>query len=90
MTISGSSVEPAVSPGRNADALKFDDDLFGELPVSSQNILPVIANFLSPAAQGAQGISIIVDGAESSGLGVPASAIKLRVLIIRQPSFGVR
>jgi hypothetical protein len=84
VTISGSSVEPAVSPGRNADALKFDDDLFGELPVSSQNILPVIANFLSPAAQGAQGISIIVDGAESSGLGVPASAIK-QVRINRNP-----
>jgi len=76
VTISGSSVEPVVSPGRNADALKFDDDLFDELPISSQNILPVIANFLSPAAHGAQGISIVVDGAESSGLSVPASAIK--------------
>jgi hypothetical protein len=76
VTISGSSVEPVVSSGRNADALKFDDDLFDELPISSQNILPVIANFLSPAAQGAQGISIVVDGAESSGLSVPASAIK--------------
>ena len=46
--------------------------------------MPVIANFLSPAAQGAQGISIIVDGAESSGLGVPASAIK-QVRINRNP-----
>jgi hypothetical protein len=84
VTISGSGVEPVVSPVRNADALKFDDDLFGELPVSSQNILPVIANFLSPAAQGAQGMSIIVDGAESGGLGVPASAIK-QVRINRNP-----
>jgi Carboxypeptidase regulatory-like domain/TonB dependent receptor-like, beta-barrel len=84
VTISGSSVEPVVSPGRNADALKFDEDLLGELPISSQNILPVIANFLSPAAQGAQGVSVIVDGAESSDLDVPTSAIK-QVRINRNP-----
>jgi hypothetical protein len=84
VTISESSVEPVISPGRNADALKFDDDLFGDLPISSQNILPVIANFLTPAAQGAEGMSIIVDGAESGGLGIPVSAIK-QVRINRNP-----
>jgi hypothetical protein len=84
VTIAENGVEPVVSPGRNADALKFDDVLFGELPISSQNILPVIANFLTPAAQGAEGISIIVDGAESGGLDIPASAIK-SVRINRNP-----
>jgi hypothetical protein len=76
VTIAESSVEPVISPVRNADALKFDDDLLRELPTAGQNILPVIANFLSPAAQGAEGVSIIVDGAESGGLGIPGSAIK--------------
>jgi hypothetical protein len=76
VTISESSVEPVISPGRNADALKFDDDLLRELPTPGQNILPVIANFLSPAALGAEGISLIVDGAETGGLGIPGSAIK--------------
>jgi Carboxypeptidase regulatory-like domain/TonB dependent receptor-like, beta-barrel len=84
VTIYESSVEPVISPGRNADALKFDDDLLRELPAPGQNILPVIANFLSPAALGAEGVSLIVDGAESGDLDIPASAIK-RVRINRNP-----
>src|SRR6266498_3653035 len=76
VTISESSVEPVISPGRNADTIKFDDDLLRELPTQGQDILPVIANFLSPAALGAEGMSLIIDGAESSGLGIPGSAIK--------------
>jgi len=84
MTISESSVEPVIAPGRNADALKFDDALFRDLPIASQDILPVIANFLTPAAQGTEGMSIIVDGAETGGLGIPTSAIK-QVRINRNP-----
>jgi len=76
VTISESSVESVISPGRNADTIKFDDDLLRELPTQGQDILPVIANFLSPAALGAEGMSLIIDGAESGGLGIPGSAIK--------------
>src|SRR5215475_1933198 len=84
VTISESSVEPVIAPGRNADALKFDDGLFRDLPIASENILPVIANFLAPAAQGTEGLSIIVDGAETGSLGIPTSAIK-QVRINRNP-----
>src|SRR5262245_10081287 len=76
VTVSESSVESAISPGRNADTLKFDDDLLLELPTPGQDILPAIANFLSPAALGAGGMSLIVDGAESGSLGIPGSAVK--------------
>ena len=76
VTISESTAEPAISPGRNADTIKFDDDLLRELPTQGQDILPLITNFLSPAAQGAEGMSLIIDGAESGGLGIPGSAVK--------------
>src|SRR5262245_64277108 len=84
VTISESTAEPAISPGRNADTIKFDDDLLRELPTQGQDILPLITNFLSPAAQGAEGMSLIVDGAESGSLGIPGSAIK-QVRINRNP-----
>ena len=84
MTITGSRPEPPISPERNADAIKLDDDLLRDLPTQSQNILSVIGNFVSPAAQSAGRLSIVLDGVESDNLNMPPGAIK-RVLINKNP-----
>ena len=66
----------AIDPGQNADAVKLDDRLFTELPTESQDIIPLLSNFLSPATQGTEGVSIIVDGVETDELDVPTTSIK--------------
>ncbi len=63
---------------------KFDDDLLGGLPTPSEDILSLIGKFVSPAAQGAEGTSIVVDGVEGGQIDVPSSAIR-RVRINRNP-----
>lgn len=70
------SEQESVAPDQNADAVRFDDRLFTELPVESQDIIPLLSNFLSPASQGTEGVSIVVDGVETDELDVPTSSIK--------------
>jgi carboxypeptidase family protein/TonB-dependent receptor-like protein len=60
----------------NADAVQFNVDLIDALPSQSQDILPVLSNFLAPAAQGPEGPSIVVDGVEGSDLDLPTESIK--------------
>lgn len=72
------------APENNADALNVNADFLGGLPSQSQDILPVVSNFLSPAAQGVEGTSIVVDGVESSTLTEPTDAIK-RIYINKDP-----
>ena len=74
------SEQESVAPDQNADAVRFDDRLFTELPTESQDIIPLLSNFLSPAAQGTEGVSIVVDGVETDELDVPTSSIKSVVI----------
>src|SRR5262245_18846591 len=73
-----------LSPENNADILKFDEGLFRELPSEGQNILGLVNDFTSSAAQGTEGLSISVDGAEVNRLTLPTVAIK-RLFINRNP-----
>ena len=54
------------APENNADALNVNSDFIAGLPSQSQDILAVVSNFLSPAAQGVEGTSVVVDGVEGS------------------------
>jgi hypothetical protein len=72
------------SPENNADSINVNADFMAGLPSQSQDILPVVSNFLSPAAQGVEGTSIVVDGVESSTLAEPTDAIK-RIYINKDP-----
>lgn len=84
VTIIHNRVEKALEPEKNANRVDFDDDLIQNLPTDTQNILPVLNNFLSQAAQGTEGISIVVDGVESNRLSLPVGAIR-RVVINKNP-----
>jgi hypothetical protein len=72
------------APENNADALNVNADFIAGLPSQSQDILSVVSNFLSPAAQGVEGTSIVVDGVESSTFSEPTDAIK-RIYINKDP-----
>jgi hypothetical protein len=72
------------APESNADSINVNADFIAGLPSQSQDILPVVSNFLSPAAQGVEGTSVVIDGVESSTLSEPTDAIK-RIYINKDP-----
>jgi hypothetical protein len=82
--IADKSSERAVSPESNVDAIDMSADFLKTLPAQSEDILPIIGNFLSTSAQGTEGLSVVVDGIEGTTLNVPTDAIR-RVLINRNP-----
>jgi hypothetical protein len=83
VTVVGRRTGDPLSPEGNADAVTVDDDQLRWMPSESQDVLPVLTNFLSPAASGS-GVSVVIDGVEGNTLSVPASAIA-RVTINRNP-----
>src|SRR5262245_32278466 len=68
----------------NADAVIFDEEFFDDLPTQGRDLLPLLSDFISQAAQGTEGASIVVDGVEVDRLSVPTSSIK-RVSINKNP-----
>jgi len=86
VTVTESISEDRLAADANADAVKFDDDLLESLPLSDggQGLLDLATDFLSPAALGASGVSIVVDGMEAGDIGVPMWNVK-RVVINRDP-----
>ncbi|HKP87112.1 MAG TPA: TonB-dependent receptor [Blastocatellia bacterium] len=83
VTVSSKQSEP-VSPENNTGSVYLNSASLSSLPSQGQNVLSVINNFLSPAAQGTDGPSIIIDGAESNDLSVPTAALK-QVYINKNP-----
>jgi len=72
------------APENNSDSVNVNADFIAGLPSQSQDILPVVSNFLSLAAQGMEGPSVVVDGVEGSALTEPTDAIK-RIYINKDP-----
>ncbi len=83
VTINSKQSEP-VSPENNTGSVYLNSSALGSLPSQSQNVLSVISNFLSPAVQGTEGPSIVIDGAEAGDLSLPAAALK-QVSINKNP-----
>jgi hypothetical protein len=83
VTVVGRRAGDPLSPDSNADAVSVDYDQIRWMPSESQDILPFLTNFISPAAA-ASGVAVVLDGVEGSSLSVPASAIK-RLTINRNP-----
>lgn len=84
ITISAERAEVGVDPGANSNAGRLEENTLREIPTPGQNIMSVLGNFLSPAAQGAIGPSVVIDGVESNGLNLPAWGIK-RIRINKNP-----
>lgn len=68
--------EVTTEPGENMDVIKLDRKALDKLPVLGNDIIGAARQFLDAAALGAGGVSLVVDGMETSRIGVSASAIQ--------------
>jgi hypothetical protein len=82
--IADSASEQVTAPENNADAIDFSADFLKTLPAQTEDILPIIGNFLSTSAQGTEGLTVLVDGVEGTQINLPTDAIR-RVIINRNP-----
>jgi hypothetical protein len=83
VSVSASGSRPD-SPESNNDSYNINVDFINALPTQGQDILTAVGNYLSPAAQGVEGTSIVVDGVESSTLTQPTDSLK-RIYINHDP-----
>src|SRR5579859_8171928 len=67
--------DPVAMDG-NISSVEVNHDLLKSLPVKDDNPLAAASLFLDPAANGAEGTKIVVDGVETSDLDVPSSSVK--------------
>lgn len=64
------------SAQQNQDYVQLDQGLLHDLPAKDGDPLALPSLFLDPAAIGAQGPQLIVDGVESSALEIPLSSVR--------------
>src|SRR5262245_52681241 len=69
-------VDSPLPSDNNADAVRFDAKLFDDLPAQGRDILPLLSDFVSKAAQGTEGASIVVDGVGVDRLSGPTISSK--------------
>ena len=84
VTVEGESADRVSTSANDATTTKLDEDWLRDLPIASGDFLAVMGKFISPAAQGAEGASIVVDGVEGSESDLPSSAIS-SIKIDRNP-----
>ena len=84
VTVAGNRRESPLQAGQNADAIAFNRDFLGQLPVDGQDVVPLISSLLAPSSRGVDGASIVVDGVEGDVLDLSASAIR-RITVNRNP-----
>ncbi|PYT69246.1 MAG: hypothetical protein DMG39_18940 [Acidobacteria bacterium] len=65
-----------LSPESNTDSMKVDETFFNGLPLEVDYLQPFIDTFTSPATQGSEGASVVVDGVDGGELDMPTSAIR--------------
>jgi hypothetical protein len=75
VTVEAESADRMSASASNAATTKVDDAWLRDLPIASDDVLAVIGRFGSPAGQGAERASIIVDGVEVDRSDLPSSAI---------------
>ena len=75
ITVSARARDP-LAAHRNASAVQLDGDLLRSLPARLEDPLAVASLFVDPAAIGAGGTKIVVDGVEGDTLDVPTSSVR--------------
>ncbi len=84
VTVSATGSDPVASDS-NANAVKLNDNFLRALPTEGQDLQAVLNRFISPAAAGTAGTSVVLDGLEADQLDdIPSSSIK-RITIDKNP-----
>ncbi|PYT77757.1 MAG: hypothetical protein DMG40_22390 [Acidobacteria bacterium] len=76
LTVRPDTSEDRLSPESNTESMKIDETFFNGLPTEVDYLQPFIDTFVSPAAQGGEGTSVVVDGMDGGELDMPSSAIR--------------
>jgi len=76
LTVPGADARVSAEAAGNVDVVRLDRAMLEELPILGNDILGAVSRFLDASALGAGGVSLVVDGVESSKIGVSASAIQ--------------
>ena len=76
MTISDRPAGLSIDAGENSDSPQADARQLAGLPAMDNDYLSPLLRFLDPAAIGAGGVSVVVDGIEGPSSRIPRSMIK--------------
>jgi hypothetical protein len=76
--VSGSDASPQLSPdvSENQNANTLDRSALDRVPVFDQDYITMLSRFLDDSAIGTNGVSLIVNGIEANGPGVPPSGVQ--------------
>jgi hypothetical protein len=81
---SDSAGQVSTDPAENLDVVRLDGEQLDDLPVLNRDVVGTLSRFLDASALGTGGATLVVDGLETSGRGVPPSTIQ-EVRINRNP-----
>lgn len=70
------AAEVSTDADRNQSAEVFNRGTLDQVPIFDNDYITTLSRFLNPDATGTNGISLVVNGVEANGPGVPPSAIK--------------
>jgi hypothetical protein len=76
VTVAGRAVTVNTDAGDNMDTIRLDRKALKGLPILGNDIVGAVSELLDSSALGAGGVSLVVDGMETSEKGVTASAIQ--------------
>jgi outer membrane receptor protein involved in Fe transport len=76
ISVAGSTTQVSAETSDNRDAAVVSDNLMDKLPAFDQDYVSMMSVFLDAGSTGTGGSSLVVDGMETSSLGVSASAIQ--------------
>jgi hypothetical protein len=76
VTVPDQQTEVSTNPADNLDSVTVNRETLDNLPVFDQDYIATMSRFLDAASVGTGGVTIIVDGVESSRVPVSASAIQ--------------
>jgi carboxypeptidase family protein/TonB-dependent receptor-like protein len=76
VTVSAELTQVSTNTADNLDTVSMDRTALDNLPIFDQDFIGTMSRFLDASSVGTNGVTLIVDGVESSRAGVSASAIQ--------------
>jgi len=76
LTVGNETAQTNTNPAENLDSVRVDREALDNLPVLGRDIVGALAPFLDSSSLGTGGVTLVVDGMETSEKGVAESAIQ--------------
>ncbi len=76
VTVAGRAERVSTEPSQNVDVVRLDRRMLTSLPILDNDVVGAAAEFVDTGMVGSGGVTLVVDGMETSRVGVTASAIQ--------------